>query len=147
MTAAEALLRSMCKALVAAAALSLAACQTARLDAIAPSAATSSTTATQPAAAAAAASQQQEEGKPPPGWPPPGSARDTGSYPNLNVKPPAATTQITDDEETTSKTQLNALRDQTQAQPVPTVSSQGTISDLGQRTEQVLKEIEAGSDE
>lgn len=145
MTAAAAFPRSMRKALVAAAALLLAACQTARLDAIAPGATTSS--AAQPAATTAQASQKQEEGRPPPGWPPPGSARDTGSYPNLNVKPPAATTQITDKQEATSKSQLNALRDAAQAEPVPTVSNQGTISDLGQRPEQVLKEIEEGSDE
>ena len=154
MTEAAACPGKFAKAIAMGALLALAGCQTARIDDIAPQStaqlpppsASAPPAAGGTAAASADTAERAEDGKgrPPPGWPPPGSARDTGTYPDLNVPPPVATTQITNSQESASKTELNALKQRAQGTAKPTVSNQAALRKLGNsRGQDILKEIEA----
>ena len=153
MTEAAACPGKFAKAMMIGALLALAACQTARIDDIAPqsaaplpppSASASAEDGTAIASADTAEEAEDGRGRPPPGWPPPGSARDTGTYPDLNVPPPVATTQITNSQESASKAELNALKQRAQGTAKPTVSNQAALRKLGNsRGQDILKEIEA----
>ena len=152
MTEAAACPAKFAKAMMIGALLALAACQTARIDDIAPqsaaplpppSASASADGGTAIASADTAEEAEDGTGRPPPGWPPPGSARDTGTYPDLNVAPSVATTQITNSQESASKAELNALKQRTQGATAPTVSDQAALRKLSSsRGQDILKEIE-----
>lgn len=141
------------KAMAMGALVILAACQSARIDDIAPQSAaplpapnaSASADGDMTVASADPADKAEDgKGRPPPGWPPPGSARDTGTYPDLNVAPSVATTQITNSQESASKAELNALKQRAQGATAPTVSDQAALRKLSSsRGEDILREIEA----
>jgi hypothetical protein len=77
-------------------------------------------------------------------------ARDTGSYPNLNIKPEVAAQQFTDAERTAKLSELQAERAQAEASPGATTEAADN-AELGKlaatHAGDTLKEIEAGQTE
>jgi hypothetical protein len=75
-----------------------------------------------------------------------GGPRDTGQYPNLNIRQKAATSQLTDAEVTANTKELNAAKTRLGATPANTSDASADIASMRQagkaHNEQVLKEIE-----
>ena len=75
-----------------------------------------------------------------------GGPRDTGQYPNLNIRQKAATTQLTNTEVTAKTNELNTARTTLEAEPADTSGAAASVTSMQQagkaHNEQVLKEIE-----
>ena len=77
-------------------------------------------------------------------------ARDTGSYPNLNIKPQVAAQQFTDAEKTAKLNELQAERTQAETSPGATTEAADN-AELGKlaatHADDTLKQIEGGQTE
>ncbi len=77
-------------------------------------------------------------------------ARDTGSYPNLNIKPQVAAQQFTDAEKTAKLNELQAERTQAETSPGATTEAADN-AELGKlaatHANDTLKQIEGGQTE
>lgn len=75
-----------------------------------------------------------------------GGPRDTGEYPNLNIRQEAATTQLTDTQVAAKTKELDSAKARLGARPVRTAGADAEIVRMRQagkaHNEQVLKEIE-----
>jgi hypothetical protein len=75
-----------------------------------------------------------------------GGPRDTGEYPNLNIRQEAATTQLTDTQVAAKTKELDSAKARLGARPTQTVGADADIVRMRQagkaHNEQVLKEIE-----
>lgn len=75
-----------------------------------------------------------------------GGPRDTGAYPNLNIRQKAATTQLTDAQVADKTKELDSAKARLAAQPAQTAGADADIIRMRQagkaHNEQVLKEIE-----
>jgi hypothetical protein len=75
-----------------------------------------------------------------------GGPRDTGQYPNLNIRQKGATSQLTDAEVAANTKELNGAKTRLGAGPAATSDASADIAGMRQagkaHNEQVLKEIE-----
>ena len=75
-----------------------------------------------------------------------GGPRDTGQYPNLNIRQKGATTQLTDTQVADKTKELDSAKARLDAKPADTAGANADIARMRQagkaHNEQVLKEIE-----